>query len=105
MGVLRQGDPDNNPNDVMHLNGRVFILDSIMTDPTSAMRREQQIEMSGRHAETTKEYDSPETVSQHTDTGYGTTVYKVWKLPNAKMGYRRVKKTSKPKVKKCRCKK
>jgi hypothetical protein len=99
MGVLRNGDPDNNPDDVMHLNGRTFILDIIATDPTTAMMRERQIEMSGRHAETTKEYDSPETARQHTDTGIGTTVYKVWKLPNVKKGYRRVKRKSTPKVK------
>jgi len=104
MGILRYGDPDNNPSDTLPIKGKLFHLDCITTDPTSAKSRSDQLEISGRHCEITKEYDSPETAKQHTDTRLGTTVYKIWKTPTAKMGRRRVKKSLKTKAKRCKCK-
>lgn len=121
MGILRYGDPDN-PDDRKTFNGMSFELDMIVTSPTLAKRREEQLYQSGYYVVVELRNAPPEESFQHLHNrgdpsmhipthldGRLTPVWDIWvstarrKLRLAK---RRIKKSSKIKVKRksCRCK-
>lgn len=121
MGILRYGDPDNNPNDRMIYNNGLYELDIVFTSGTQAGARAKQLEDLGNVAYIHPRMASPGEAHQHLTTpayigksgveypeyvdGRFTKVWEVWILrkyvhPKSR---RRKKKSSKKRVKRCKC--
>lgn len=83
MGILRYGDPDNNPNDRRIMNGILYELDMIVTSGREVGQRQRQLETAGKTIKIIDRYASPEESHEHYDTpefkdGRFTKVWEIW---------------------------
>lgn len=101
MGILRYGDPDNNPNDRRLMKGALYELDMIVTSGREVAMRKQQLETNGKNVEIISRFATPEEAHEHlsTDThkdGRFTKVWEIW-IAIRRIRFRR-KKMSRSKV-------
>lgn len=119
MGILRYGDPYNNPDDRKDFNGISFELDMIVKSSQAAETRAEQLYQSGYYVIVETRDATPDEALEHLHTrdyldGRATTVWDVWvstgrrkNLRKSLKPKRRVQKSTKIKSKrklKCKCK-
>jgi hypothetical protein len=120
MVIFRYGNPENNLEDRKTIGDMSYQLDMVVSSKLNADRRAEQLYQSGYYVTIEPRNAPPEEVLQHLHTrafpemrestyldGRYTPVWDIWVSSarrKLKLAKRRIKKSSKTKAKRCKCK-